>query len=120
MWLDRHDMNDDATKRRKHRTWRNNSWKLLLWSLFLVYPGVSRKILGMLECRQVDGMSPHLPSLDCLLSLFSYRVVDLKQVCHTWSAILLSIAQMTVGMHSYLSLVYLVFSMLLAFLLSSL
>jgi len=71
---DRH--NDDDTKRKQRGEWRKKYWKLLLFTLFLLYPGVSSKILSYFVCREVEGTS--------------YLLVDFKVTCYDgeWNSFL--------------------------------
>lgn len=53
---------------------RRMAWKLMLFTLFLLYPGVSSSILGMFVCRDING-KPYLFndfSLECYDSSWYY------------------------------------------------
>jgi hypothetical protein len=62
------DFNDDATKRDKRLVWRRKAVRLLLFSLFLIYPGVSGYILNTFACKEVAGTS--------------YMLVDFSLKCY--------------------------------------
>jgi len=54
---DRRDYKDDNTARNIRDQWRGKSYRLLLWTLFLLYPATSARILSMFVCRSIDGKS---------------------------------------------------------------
>jgi hypothetical protein len=59
---------------RQHKRIRRMAWKLMLFTLFLLYPGVSSSILGMFVCRDIHG-KPYLFndfSLECYDSTWYY------------------------------------------------
>jgi hypothetical protein len=54
-WLDRTDMSDEEEKRLKRQSLRQKYSRLVLFTLFLLYPGVSSSILSMFVCEKVNG-----------------------------------------------------------------
>lgn len=58
LWIcDKRDFNDNPQNRITRRRWRTNAAKLVLFTLFLIYPGISRQMLGMLVCIPVEGVA---------------------------------------------------------------
>jgi len=51
----RRDFNDDDTQRRRRREWLHKTYRLALFTLFLLYPGVSSSVLAMFTCHDVEG-----------------------------------------------------------------
>lgn len=49
------DVSDDDTKRKKRTRWLNNFVRLLLFTMFLIYPKVSSRVLGFFACKDVSG-----------------------------------------------------------------
>jgi hypothetical protein len=54
--LNRRDMQDDDSQRRKRANWTSKLAKIILFSLFLLYPGMSSKTLGFFACKEVNGV----------------------------------------------------------------
>ena len=54
-YLDRRDMRDDASLRAAHKRSRRKFWKLVLFTVFLLYPNVSSTVLGFFVCKNVAG-----------------------------------------------------------------
>jgi hypothetical protein len=52
-------MSDDPFYRERRRTWRLHFTKALLFTLFLVYPGVSSRVLSIYLCKEVNTV-PYL------------------------------------------------------------
>lgn len=55
MLYDRCDYSDDDSSRVSHARARRMFWKLVLFTIFLVYPNVSATVLGVFVCKEVDG-----------------------------------------------------------------
>lgn len=56
LWImDKRDFEDSPEARHRRQRWRLNAYKLVLFTLFLIYPGVSRTVLAMLVCVDVNG-----------------------------------------------------------------
>jgi IPT/TIG domain/Transient receptor potential (TRP) ion channel/Tyrosine-protein kinase ephrin type A/B receptor-like len=52
---DKHDMRDDDSFRRLRRHSRRKFWKLVIFTLFLMYPQVSAACVRFFVCRKIDG-----------------------------------------------------------------
>ena len=50
-----HDGNHDATIAQMHTEIRNSTWKMVLLSLFVMYPMLVTKMLGVFLCRPIEG-----------------------------------------------------------------
>jgi hypothetical protein len=68
LWIcEKRDFGDDDSSRTKRKRWRQLFSKALLFTLFLVFPAVSSRVLGLFHCRDVNGTS--------------YLVADFKLQC---------------------------------------
>jgi hypothetical protein len=56
-YRERRDMSDSASFRRARKMSRHKAWKLVLFTVFLIYPAVSRMVLGIFMCKEVEGNS---------------------------------------------------------------
>jgi len=54
---DRYDMADDDTMRNRRQRYRQMLWRVILFTLFLIYPSMSAKVLSMFVCYEVDNVS---------------------------------------------------------------
>jgi len=55
--LDKYDMDDNDTRRMRRDRLRTNSTKLVLFTIFLLFPGTSRKALHYFLCHKVEGVN---------------------------------------------------------------
>ena len=64
---DRTDMSDDRSAMKKRKVRRAQLQKLIAFTLFLMYPTVSKTVFSTFECRTVSGVSYLVPdfSLRC-------------------------------------------------------
>jgi len=53
--FDRLDMADSFVRRQERQEKRAKFWKLVLFTLFLLFPAVSSSVLSFFACREVDG-----------------------------------------------------------------
>jgi len=51
----RFDYRDDDAQRRQRTQWIQKTYRLALFTLFLLYPGVSSSVLTMFSCEEVNG-----------------------------------------------------------------
>jgi hypothetical protein len=50
VWLyDRYDMSDDNTSRERHKIWWRYLWRIVLFTLFLLYPGMHACMHGWMD-----------------------------------------------------------------------
>lgn len=66
---ERFDVADDDAARERRRQQKQYFTKIILFTLFLMYPGVSRKVLETFVCRDIDGTQ--------------YLVADFDIQCYT-------------------------------------
>jgi hypothetical protein len=66
--INRRDFSDDATHREKRLHWRRKATRLVLFTLFMIYPGVSSYILNAFACRKVADTY--------------YLLVDFNLICY--------------------------------------
>jgi len=71
-YFDTTDMSDNANFRANRKRSRRQFWKLVLFTLFLMYPGVSSTVLSFYVCKDIEGTK-------YLLKDFSLRCYD-----HRW------------------------------------
>jgi len=69
LFADRQDMADDNTQRNRRAHYRRLLWRIILFTLFLVYPSMSAKSLSMFVCNDVEGV-------DYLVSDFTLECFD--------------------------------------------
>jgi len=50
-----HDWDDDNTKRVRRREYQRKFIRLILFTLFLIYPAVSNRVLSYFDCTNVEG-----------------------------------------------------------------
>jgi len=65
-YADSRDFSDDPRLRKQRKGYRLKFWKLLLFTLFLLYPSVSSTILKYFVCREINGSYWLLADLNML------------------------------------------------------
>jgi hypothetical protein len=55
--MERRDIRDTDEVRQQYRLWRAKALKLMAFALFLIFPNISRMVLSMFVCREVEGVS---------------------------------------------------------------
>jgi hypothetical protein len=82
VWLyDRYDMSDDNTSRERHKIWWRYLWRIVLFTLFLLYPGMHACMHGWMD-GWMDGwrltyITLHILScISCYIVLCYVRVDD--------------------------------------------
>jgi uncharacterized membrane protein len=55
-WFDRRDMVDQSMYRAARKRSRRRFWKLILFTIFLMYPIVSRNVMAMFVCKTINGV----------------------------------------------------------------
>lgn len=56
-WYVRRDMSDTQLATKAVKRLSKQFWKLILFTVFLIYPSLSSKVLGYFVCREVDGVN---------------------------------------------------------------
>jgi len=83
-WFISHDLRDDPTLRNRVKLLRHRFWKLVLVTVFLMYPGVSSIVMSFFICRTVAGVN-------YLLADFDLRCYDSEWQKHLPFAIIMLI-----------------------------
>ena len=81
-------LSDDRSRYRDIINKRQKSWRMLIFSLFLVFPGVSARVFSAFLCTEVDGVtvssqqSVFASDLHCFF-LCQYLVPDFRYQCYS-------------------------------------
>jgi hypothetical protein len=55
--VDKRDQSDSNAGRRARHKYRQDYWRIILFTLFLLYPGMSSKVMSIFVCEDVNGVS---------------------------------------------------------------
>jgi hypothetical protein len=89
-WLTTHDLSDERIKSRRRALVSATFLRLVLFSLFLVWPGVSARVLAMFACIRLPTLSSSSSSSTATQTFEDYLVDDLRYTCygHQWKSYL--------------------------------